>query len=1705
MSSVIIFQGKIFRILLLVSMCLFSSAQVFSQSWFNSNWSYRLPVTIINNGEQLTDYQVNVSLDGTFNWNHSNSDGSDIRFTTSDGITPLSYWIENWDSENSASLWVKVPEIASGNTTLIYLYYGNSSVASASNGFSTFEFFDDFEEGAINSSRWLASGGSWSAVSAMQQNGSTSYVAQGTVTTGNQILQGLVFSGTDYIAEVYGRQISGNNWGLCTRVTAANSYYLTALYDNHDTEANLFTYEWNPLTHPFWSTALGTISPNVWYKMSVKVFGSNIHVFIDDIQWQTIEDSNHTSGGVALWLQATETAQYNDLRVRKYATEDPVCVAGTEENQYPPLTISYTKSDVTCYGGADGSIDITVTDGSGNYTYVWTPGGQTTQDISGLPAGTYSVHVEDGLGSIGDRVIEITQPGAISLGYSIITPFDCTAGFAAVQITASGGTEPYSGTGNFQQLAGTTVYEVTDANGCTANLPVTVGPGPAWYDVAWTYRDPVDISNADGSVLSDFQIKVELDDTFDFTRINVDGSDIRFTADDGSTLLPYWIESWDNANNSATIWVKIPEINTPGTTVYMYYGNSGAISASDGAATFKFFDDFESDSPSVGAWSGSTAHDWKYSMHMQEGALYYSIMRAQNGWTTESLDAEIENEFIYIHNQINANGTVSGLSSEPVYCYGLVLSTLSLGYDYFRVSNPTLAQRCYHDMGLVYGYMASQWSTPSTAPDYSISLIGFANACKAFEVYGATDTVAVLSGIIENYVAAFTQSSGGWTGQSGVQDHLKRDFGVLLAYDVIGDDSYLTRVRDNIDWILVNRWVASNGGVTWTSPTPGEFYECHQQWFMIAVKMLYDRNTTYDYLEEGLAAWRFLTDNNYANIDWYVHNYEHQNAFFSYRQMLTDGSFQTATFKGSYEIGTALWGMSLNYDWVSNYQSSHSSQAYNYLDEMAKQTKKAPEIAGFFSSANNWIRSLSWSASAWQPDTERWIRVGSPSAQLVDDGGNNVLSLRGTSHNDFYATVNQTFEDFIFEAEVNLTQDVNNSCNPEIGFHYSALTNRYFTMMRGETVNDLFLRRIEGGISYVDDSSPYNFSAGIYYNYKITFRDNVIKLYLDDELVTDYTDNGNILTGGFSLGNYAGTPVYYDDVRVREYAAVEPVVSVGTGQFLAGNWTGASSTDWNDPLNWINGLPGPCSLVAIASTATNQPRITSSAECFNLTIENSSELTIEETGALTINGEMANDGSFIIESSLASSGSLILKGSGTGHITYNRLLKPGSSQNSDWHLAAPPVTANSNANTGKITTVYQWSEPTGTWATTAITSAVAGRGYNIRQEPGSDGVISFTGPLANGDVTFDASSPFAEAAGAEVSYFDRTYVIGRSPENPGGRGWNLLGNPYPSAISAEAFILANFNSAPGQSQFDPNHAALYLFDGTTRGYYYIARSTGWPSGSYLDEAHIQAGQGFFVMAMDDDSQFTFSKSMQAHSTATPMLKSGGTDERWPGLQLKAKHASGEVVTTVVYGGEMTTGVDPGYDIGLFKSGQGMELYTLLAMKDNGINYTRQALPVAGADTLAIPVGVDFKSGGEVTFSAVTVPVDGRRFWLSDKLAGTFTELGLKSYTVTLPADTYGTGRFFIIASANTPTDVRHPEATEGDLRIWVSGGLVIIDGIVSEGSLCEIFDIQGRKLLERKLSDGDMNVIEMPVGMHGVLAVKVTDGVRVVSRKVVVP
>ncbi|NQY29715.1 MAG: hypothetical protein HRT69_09600, partial [Flavobacteriaceae bacterium] len=81
---------------------------------------------------------------------------------------------------------------------------------------------------------------------------------------------------------------------------------------------------------------------------------------------------------------------------------------------YPPLSITETHINLTCGGGNDGSIDITITGGSGVYTYDWDNDGledpdDDPQDLNNLPASVYTVIVTDANGCTAQKTIVITS------------------------------------------------------------------------------------------------------------------------------------------------------------------------------------------------------------------------------------------------------------------------------------------------------------------------------------------------------------------------------------------------------------------------------------------------------------------------------------------------------------------------------------------------------------------------------------------------------------------------------------------------------------------------------------------------------------------------------------------------------------------------------------------------------------------------------------------------------------------------------------------------------------------------------------------------------------------------------------------------------------------------------------------------------------------------------------------------------------------------------------------------------------------------------------------------------------------------------------------------------------------------------------------------------------------------------------------------
>ena len=149
-------RGKTFEV--------YVEAPKVSSGWLEG-WQYRKSHEIEGStAGSLTDYQVKIivhygsgtdSGENVYLNSHSLTDFGDVRFTAADGLTTLPYWMESKVDGDYAIFWVKIPRIPeSPGKATIYIYYGNSSASDASNGDSTFEFFDDFTGDSLNTSKW---------------------------------------------------------------------------------------------------------------------------------------------------------------------------------------------------------------------------------------------------------------------------------------------------------------------------------------------------------------------------------------------------------------------------------------------------------------------------------------------------------------------------------------------------------------------------------------------------------------------------------------------------------------------------------------------------------------------------------------------------------------------------------------------------------------------------------------------------------------------------------------------------------------------------------------------------------------------------------------------------------------------------------------------------------------------------------------------------------------------------------------------------------------------------------------------------------------------------------------------------------------------------------------------------------------------------------------------------------------------------------------------------------------------------------------------------------------------------------------------------------------------------------------------------------------------------------------------------------------
>jgi len=438
-------------------------------------------------------------------------------------------------------------------------------------------------------------------------------------------------------------------------------------------------------------------------------------------------------------------------------------------------------------------------------------------------------------------------------------------------------------------------------------------------------------------------------------------------------------------------------------------------------------------------------------------------------------------------------------------------------------------------------------------------------------------------------------------------------------------------------------------------------------------------------------------------------------------------------------------------------------------------------------------------------------------------------------------------------------------------------------------------------------------------------------------------------------------------------------------------WEGDVSAAWETNGNWNQDrVPNSLDDIDIPNVA-NDPVISSTAECLAIDLATGATLTINAGNSLTAYGNFTNAGTLILKSpnSLGAGGSFIDNGTitGTGNVQVERYISK-----LEYHYVSSPIQSgvSGNANSDLFTShgsafngnFYDYDETIDLDgnASTAPAGAfdpdnlAAGWGFAHNGDGGAavdmnvkegysfytdiDGVVTFDGDVNTGDMSVSG-----------LPYTDNDPTSGSLPNHYDG--WNLVGNPYPSAIDWDLMRgnLTNLDDA------------IYVWDGTQYANY-VSGVTG---GAGTQNNEIVPMQSFFVHANANNAGFTLNNSHRVHSTANfKSAKSSPVINNTIKLRLSANNMSD--LSVVYFKLNATEEFDGIYDAYRLFSTWNPEVPHLFSItKNEQTPLSISALPENSMDELNIPLGIRLDNGGECVISKEEFNMPGMNVYLIDKL------------------------------------------------------------------------------------------------------------------------
>ncbi|WP_299149594.1 Ig-like domain-containing protein, partial [uncultured Dokdonia sp.] len=264
----------------------------------------------------------------------------------------------------------------------------------------------------------------------------------------------------------------------------------------------------------FQASASGFVIENL--EVAVPIDVTDVSCFGGDDGAINLEPSGGTPPYEFEWSNGATTEDISGLTAGSYTvvvTDSFGCeLEATAVVSGPAMAVSIAPdtviTDVSCFDGNEGAINITPQGGTAPYTYIWS-NGATTQDISNLEAGSYTVTVKDSRQCEAEATFTVEQPTAALAESASITNVLCNGdSTGVVQLTITGGTPPYSyewsDGSTFATLedvaAGSYSVTVTDANDCELQESYTITEPDSPLSINLTRENATTAQNCEDGV-----------------------------------------------------------------------------------------------------------------------------------------------------------------------------------------------------------------------------------------------------------------------------------------------------------------------------------------------------------------------------------------------------------------------------------------------------------------------------------------------------------------------------------------------------------------------------------------------------------------------------------------------------------------------------------------------------------------------------------------------------------------------------------------------------------------------------------------------------------------------------------------------------------------------------------------------------------------------------------------------------------------------------------------------------------------------------------------------------------------------------------------------------------------------------------------------------------------------------------------------------